>query len=74
MDSLVAGFFTPQNIIDIQDVVTLLVIITVILDSFAGFGEDPPRVPGGFVVKSGVADAIRGRKIRGQRLKRLGDG
>lgn len=69
-----ARFFTPQDIVDVQNVVTLLVVITVILDPFAGFGENASRIAGRLVVESRVADAIRGREIRGQRLKRLWDG
>lgn len=63
MDLLVARFFTPQNIIDVQNVVALLVVITIVLDPFAGFGENTSRVAGRLVVESGVADAIRGREI-----------
>jgi hypothetical protein len=37
--------FASQNIVDIKNVITVLVIISVILNPFAWLGENAARVP-----------------------------
>jgi hypothetical protein len=55
---LVTGLLAAQYVVDVQDVVTLLIIVTVVLDAFAGFGKDAARVPGGFVLEVWIAYSI----------------
>lgn len=33
-----------ENVIDIQDIVAVVVIVSIVSCRFAGLGEDPPRV------------------------------
>lgn len=39
-DILVTRFFRAQNVIDVENVITVLVIVAVILHALAGFGQD----------------------------------
>lgn len=57
-DILVTGLFTTQNIVDIEDVVTVLIIIAIIFHSLAGLGQHAPGVPRGLVVEVRVADTV----------------
>lgn len=65
------GLLTPENIIHVQNVITLLVVETIILDPFARLRENTPRVSRRLVVESGVTNPIRRRKMRCQGLEGL---
>jgi len=54
----VASIFGTKDIVDIEYVVAILIIIPVILDSFARFREDTTRVAGRLVFEVGVAYPI----------------
>lgn len=61
-------FFGPQNVIDIQNIVTIFIVVAIILDPFARFCKHPPRVPGRFIFKVGIAEAVSNRQVCRQGL------
>lgn len=65
------GFLASKDIVDIKDIITILVVIPIILDPFAGFGQYPSRVSRRLIVKARVAYAVSGREVGCQRLKWL---
>ena len=65
------GFLASEDIVDVKDIITILVVIPIILDSFAGFGQYPSRVSRRLIVEARVAYAVCGREVGCQRLKRL---
>lgn len=71
INPLVACFLASQDIVDVQYVVTVLIVVTIILDSLAGLCQNSPWVSRGFVVEAGVAYPICSREVRGQGLERL---
>lgn len=42
--SLVAIVLVPENIVDIEDVVAILVVIPIVLDTLAGLRQNSSRV------------------------------
>ena len=66
-----ARFFGTKNIVDIKNVIAVLVVVTIILDTFAWLGEYSTRVSGGLVVELGIAQLIRRGQMRRQCLERL---
>lgn len=68
---LVPSVFRAQYVVDIQNIVTILVVVPIVLDAFARFRENTTRVSSRFVFEPGVADAIRRGQVRCQRLQGL---
>lgn len=68
---LVTGFLASKDIVDVKNIITILVVIPVIFDSFAGFGQYSSRVSRRLIVEARVAYPVRGREVGCQRLKRL---
>ena len=68
---LVPSFFGAQNIVNIENVVAVLVIIAVILHPLARLGQDAARIPRRLVFEVWIADPVRRRKVRCERLERL---
>lgn len=68
---LVTGFLASKDIVDVKDIIAILVVIPVILDSFAGFGQYSSRISRRLIVEARVAYPVRGREVGCQRLKRL---
>jgi hypothetical protein len=66
----VTGFLASKDIVDVKDIIAVLIVIPIILDSFAGFGQYSSRVSRGLVVEARVAYAVGGREVGCQRLKR----
>jgi hypothetical protein len=52
------SFLSPQPIIDIEDVVVVLVVISFVVRRFARFCEYPPRVMRRFILELRVAYAV----------------
>ena len=52
--------FVPEYVVNVQDVVTVFVIIAVILDALAWLGKDTSRVPRRLVFECRVAYPIGG--------------
>ena len=55
---LVVRLLRAQNVIDVQDVVAVLVIVTIILDALARLREYSSWISRRLVLESGVADAV----------------
>lgn len=69
-----APFIATEDIVHIKDVITLFVIVAVVLDPFARFSQDTPRVAGGFIFERGIAYPVGGRKVSSQGLQWLNKG
>lgn len=52
---LVPRLFRSQYVVDVENVIAILVVIPIVLDSFARFGEDSTRVACGLVVEAIIA-------------------
>lgn len=64
------GFLASKDIVDVKDIIAILVVIPVILDSFAGLGQYSSWVSRRLIVEARVAYPVRGREVGCQRLKR----
>lgn len=53
-------FFGSQYVVHVKNIVTVLVVIAVILDSFTWLRQDSARISRSLVFKVRVADAICG--------------
>lgn len=67
-----SGLFRSQYVVDIEDVVTVLVVVAIVLDALARLGEDSAWVAGGLVVEAGVTQLVRRGQMARKRLKWLG--
>lgn len=65
------GFLASKDIVDVKDIIAILVVIPVILGSFAGLGQYSSWVSRRLIVEARVAYPVRGREVGCQRLKRL---
>lgn len=45
MHLLVAVVFIAKDVVDVEDIITILVIVAVVLHAFTGFCEHTPRIP-----------------------------
>ena len=61
--------FVAKYVVHVEDVVTVFVIISIILDPLARFGQDPPWVPGGLVFELWVTDSVRRGQMCSQGLQ-----
>lgn len=62
---------TTQDVIDIEDIITVLIIISIILRSLTRLRQDSSRIARTLVLEGRVADSIRGREMRRQGLQWL---
>ena len=44
LDSLMSVIFVSEDVVDIKNIITILIIIAVVFDSFTRFCEHTPRV------------------------------
>lgn len=56
---LMCCLFVAQYVVDIQNVVGIIIVISVVLDTFTRLGEDTARVTRGLVLKVRVTDPVR---------------
>lgn len=68
---VLVALFGTQPVIDIQNVVIVIVVVAIIMRGFAGFGQHPTRIMGGFIAELGVAYAIRLNDVRRKLAQRL---
>ena len=66
---LVIRLFRPENVVDVKDVITVLIVEPIVFNAFAWLGENSSRVAGGFVLEARVADAVGGGKMGGECLQ-----
>lgn len=52
------GFLTAKNVIDIEDIITVLIVVAIVFHTLAGLCQHTPWVSRGLVVEVRVADAI----------------
>lgn len=62
------SFFRAEDVVDVENVVAIFIIITVVLGSFARLRQHTAGVPRGFVFEARVADAVRRRQMDGKCL------
>jgi hypothetical protein len=60
---LVPRLLGAENVIDIEDIIAVLIVVSVILDS--------ARIAGRLVIELGIAQLVRSRQVSRQGLKRL---
>lgn len=68
---LMSIFFVTKYVIDEEDVVTIFIVVSVILNSFAWLCEDSARVSRGLVFERRVTYTVSRRKMGRQGLQRL---
>jgi hypothetical protein len=68
---LVSVVFIPENIVNIKDIVAILIIIAIILDTFTWLGEYSSGISGRFIFECGITDPVCGWQMSGQSLQRL---
>lgn len=66
-----ACFLRAKDIIHVEDIITILVVIAIILDALAGLGQDSAGITRRFVLEARVANAVSRREMYGQGLQRL---
>lgn len=52
------SFLTAKDIVDIKNIIAVIIIVPIIFDTFARFRQNPPGVPGRFVLEEGIADPV----------------
>lgn len=66
-----SGFLTAENVVDVKNVITVLIVVAIILHTFARLRQNTARIPRGLVVETRIADAVGRGKMGRQRLKGL---
>lgn len=56
-----AGLFRSKNVVDVEDIVTVFVVIAIVLGALAGLGQDSARIARRLIFEARVTDAISGR-------------
>lgn len=62
------SLFRTEDIVDVENVIAIFIIISVILHSFARLRQHPARVPRRFVFEARIADAICRGQVDGKCL------
>lgn len=57
------GFLATKNIVDVENVIAVLVVIAIVLDTFTWFGQYTPGVPRRLIVEGGIAYSISRRQV-----------
>ena len=66
-----ACLFCPQDVVHVENVVTILVVVSIVLAPFAWLGQDPTGISRGFILETGVAYSIARRQLSGEGMQRL---
>jgi hypothetical protein len=59
-----ARLFGPENIVYIEDVITIFVVITIVLEAFARLGKNSARVSRRLVFEIRIANSVGSRQLR----------
>lgn len=65
------SFFRSENVVNIEDVVAVFIVVTVVLEALAGLGEHSPWVARRLVFEVRVADAVCRGQVNSKRLEGL---
>jgi hypothetical protein len=68
---LMTSFFGAKDIVDIEDIITVLIIEPIVLHAFTRFRKYSARVSRRLVFEARIAYSIRRRQMSCQSLKRL---
>ena len=60
-----------KYVVNIENVVAVLIVVSVVLGRLAGFGEDPAGIPRRFILEAGIADSVGRREVYSQSLQGL---
>ena len=66
---LVVRLFGSQNVVDVEDVITILIVVAVILNALTGLGQHASRIARRLVLEARIADAVGRRQMCRQRLQ-----
>jgi len=69
--SPITSLLTAQNIIDVEDIIVILIIGTIVVNRFTRLGKDSTRIIGSLVAELRVAQRVRLCEVRCQTLERL---
>lgn len=67
-----ARLLRSENVVNIENIITVFVVVTIILTSFARFGKDSTWIPGGLVFECRITYSISRRQVGCEGLKGLG--
>lgn len=65
------SLFGPQNVVDVEDIIAVLIVVAIILHTLAWLREDAARVPRRLILESWVADAVCSREVNRKGLEGL---
>lgn len=51
-------FLVPEDVVDVENVITVLVVVSVVFGTLAWFRQDPTGVPRRFIFEYRVADSV----------------
>jgi hypothetical protein len=68
---LVSRFLRPQNVVHVEDIVAILIVISIVLDALAWLRQDSPRVPRRLVFEAGIANPVCRWEMGGESLQWL---
>ena len=71
VSSLVAIVLIPENIVDIEDIIAVLIVISIVLDTLARLRQYSSRISGRLVFELRVAYPVSGGEMSRESLKRL---
>ena len=63
---LVVGLLAAQNVVDVEDVITILVVVAIVLDALGRLGEDTSGIARAFVLEVWIADAVGRGEVGGE--------
>lgn len=60
-----------KDVVDVENVIAVLVVVAIVLDTFTRLGQDSTGIARRFVFEAWVANAVCSRQMNGQSLKGL---
>lgn len=66
-----SGLLRAKNVVNVENIITVLIVVPIILGSLARFSQHPTGVAGGLVFEARIAYSIRSRQMNGKSLERL---
>ena len=63
LNLLVTAILVTKNIVNVEDVITIFIIVAIVLDAFARFRENSARIFGRLIFKRRIAYSVCGRQM-----------
>ena len=71
MNDIPVALIESEDVVDVEDIITVLVVKSIVLCSLGRFCKTPPWIPGRLVLKFVITQTIRRREMHRQRLQWL---